>query len=147
MHRRQRTWLPRAGRLRLTTLALLAAAAAPGASAAPGADGPAYEIPWFTLDGGGTTSTGGTLELRGTLGQPDAGTLSGGAFVLQGGFWTAGGAVGCTGDTNGDAIVDVDDLIVVILAWGSADADADTNDDGIVNVDDLVTVLLAWGPC
>src|SRR6266446_4819488 len=49
-----------------------------------------YSIDWFTIDGGGGTSAGGPYSLSGTIGQPDAGTLSGGNFVLDGGFW--GGA-------------------------------------------------------
>ena len=44
-------------------------------------------------------------------------------------------------------MVDVDDLIRVILAWGGTDCDADVNGDGAIDVDDLVTVILAWGPC
>ncbi|GAB4411451.1 MAG: hypothetical protein Kow00123_25230 [Anaerolineales bacterium] len=52
----------------------------------------AYEIPWFTADGGGATwSTGGDFTLGGTVGQPDAGALSGGAYTLLGGFWAATG--------------------------------------------------------
>lgn len=48
----------------------------------------AFEIPWFTVDGGGAMrSTGGNFELSGTIGQPDAGTMAGGPFTLTGGFW------------------------------------------------------------
>jgi hypothetical protein len=46
-----------------------------------------YTIDWFTADGGGGTSRGGVYSLTGTIGQPDASTLSGGQFTLQGGFW------------------------------------------------------------
>ena len=47
-----------------------------------------YEIPWFTVDSGGaTTSAGGDFTLGGTAGQPDAGALSGGGYALSGGFW------------------------------------------------------------
>ena len=49
-----------------------------------------YRIDWFTIDGGGGTSSGGPYTLSGTIGQPDAGRLSGGTFVIEGGFW--GGA-------------------------------------------------------
>ncbi len=48
-----------------------------------------YTLDWFTVDGGGGTASGG-YTVSGTLGQPDAGTLSGGGYTLQGGFW--GGA-------------------------------------------------------
>lgn len=45
----------------------------------------------FTVDGGGgTNSTGGTFALGGTIGQPDAGLLSGSGFTLAGGFWFGG---------------------------------------------------------
>ncbi len=46
-----------------------------------------YSIDWFTIDGGGGTSTGGVYSVSGTIGQPDAGVMSGGNFTLQGGFW------------------------------------------------------------
>lgn len=47
-----------------------------------------YNISWWTVDGGGETfSTGGAYRLGGTIGQPDAGELSGGSYTLYGGFW------------------------------------------------------------
>jgi hypothetical protein len=46
-----------------------------------------YSIDWFTIDGGGGTSTGGVYSVSGTIGQPDAGRMSGGNFTLDGGFW------------------------------------------------------------
>jgi hypothetical protein len=46
-----------------------------------------YSIDWFTIDGGGGTSTGGVYSVSGTIGQADAGTMSGGNFTLDGGFW------------------------------------------------------------
>jgi len=48
-----------------------------------------YAIDWFTMDGGGGASSGGGFTLTGTIGQPDTGTLSGGNYSLQGGFWPA----------------------------------------------------------
>ena len=53
----------------------------------------------------------------------------------------------CAGDVNGDGGVDVDDLVAVILAWGTVSCDGDANDDGSINVDDLITVIINWGPC
>ncbi len=51
-----------------------------------------YEISWHTIDGGGGTSTGGTYEVTGTIGQHDAdtGQMSGGDYTLSGGFWPGG---------------------------------------------------------
>ena len=48
-----------------------------------------YSIDWFTIDGGGGTSTGGVYQVSGTIGQPDAGpAMTGGNFSLTGGFWS-----------------------------------------------------------
>ncbi len=48
-----------------------------------------FSIQWSTSDGGGGTSTGGVYSVTGTLGQPDAGAMSGGPYALAGGFWSA----------------------------------------------------------
>ena len=46
-------------------------------------------IDWFTIDGGGGTSTGGVYSVSGTIGQPDAsGALKGGNYSVTGGFWS-----------------------------------------------------------
>jgi hypothetical protein len=71
----------RSWRLRLAWAGLLAVAFSVCAQAQ-------YTIDWFTLDGGGGTSTGGGFEVSGTVGQPDAGKMSGGGFTLEGGFWS-----------------------------------------------------------
>ena len=53
-----------------------------------------YSLDWFTIDGGGGTSTGGVYSVSGTIGQPDAGpTMSGGNFTIDGGFWSIIAAV------------------------------------------------------
>ena len=44
-------------------------------------------ISWWSVDGGGNTSTGGDFTLSGTIGQPDAGSMSGGDYAIGGGFW------------------------------------------------------------
>src|SRR5437879_126264 len=49
-----------------------------------------FTIDWFTIDGGGGTSTGGVYSVSGSVGQPDAGAqpMTGGNFSLVGGFWS-----------------------------------------------------------
>jgi hypothetical protein len=47
-----------------------------------------YAVDWSTIDGGGGTSTGGVYSVSGTIGQPDAGQMSGGQFTLVSGFWS-----------------------------------------------------------
>ncbi len=50
-----------------------------------------YDLSWNTVSGGGLTySTGGPYILGGTIGQADAGMLSGGGYTLGGGFWSGG---------------------------------------------------------
>ena len=50
--------------------------------------GGAYDLTWNSIDSGGAMfSTGGTYSLGGTIGQADAGTMSGGTYMLNGGFW------------------------------------------------------------
>jgi hypothetical protein len=44
-------------------------------------------IDWWSVDGGGNRSSGGAYVLDGTIGQMDAGVLSGGNFSLAGGYW------------------------------------------------------------
>jgi hypothetical protein len=46
-----------------------------------------FSIDWFSLDGGGGVSTGGVYAVSGTIGQADAGRMSGRNFTLEGGFW------------------------------------------------------------
>ena len=47
-----------------------------------------YDLAWYTIAGGGATfSTGRSFSLGGSLGQPDAGSLSGDSYTLSGGFW------------------------------------------------------------
>ena len=46
-----------------------------------------YAIDWHKIAGGGGTSTGAVYSVSGTIGQADAGRMSGGNFSLEGGFW------------------------------------------------------------
>ena len=48
-----------------------------------------YSIDWYKVAGGGGTSTGGTYQVNGTIGQPDAGVpMTGGNYSLTSGFWS-----------------------------------------------------------
>ncbi len=69
-----------------------------------------FDINRYTIDGGGVMrSTGGDFELSGTIGQPDAGTMTGGGFDLTGGFWFTLAAGDCNED-GGVGLLDVDDF-------------------------------------
>ncbi len=65
-----------------------------------------FSVSRFTIDGGGgTRSTGGNFAVGGTIGQPDAGRLSGSSFTLHGGFWSGGAAVTAVeSGTPGDGV-------------------------------------------
>jgi hypothetical protein len=49
-----------------------------------------YKLSWYTIDGGGGRSSGGSYSLMGTIGQPDAAYGRAGNFELLGGFWSGG---------------------------------------------------------
>jgi hypothetical protein len=53
----------------------------------------------------------------------------------------------CPADVNGDQQIGVDDLLALILAWGTSDPVADLDGSGLVDVNDLLALILAWGPC
>ena len=48
-----------------------------------------YDIDWFTLDGGGGTSSGDNCSVTGTIGQPGAYATSDDGYAVAGGFWSA----------------------------------------------------------
>lgn len=99
-----------------------------------------YDISWSTIDGGGGTSTGGNYSLSGTIGQPDAGEMAGGDYVLAGGFWS--GWIACW--------VDLPELERFLTEWLLKESevghplDADLNHDGEVNLADYNLFVGSW---
>ncbi len=82
----------------------------------------------------------------------------GGLFSAAGGLATERVAIwrgcpddepGTPGDLNGDGVVDVFDLLILLDAWGACPREgscpADLNDDGAVDVFDLLILLDSWG--
>jgi hypothetical protein len=54
----------------------------------------------------------------------------------------------CEGDFNFNRVVDVDDLLALINAWGPCEVCVtDINDDRVIDVDDLLGVINNWGQC
>jgi hypothetical protein len=98
-----------------------------------------YEISWYTIDGGGGTSSGGPYVLTGTIGQQDADWASGGSYELLGGFWPGGPL----------CIVEFDDFARLAELWlqtGSG-LDGDLDGDNDVDFDDLKEFTGYWLGC
>ncbi len=119
---------------------LIATAAVLGLAGAANAQ--PYDLSWYTIDGGGGTSTGGVFSLSGTIGQPDAGgPMTGGAYSLTGGFWVGGSVTPpgncppCPADFNQDDGVDDLDIAAFFFAFEQGEECADVNDDD--GIDDL----------
>lgn len=74
-----------------------------------------YAIDWHTIDGGGGTSTGGVYTVTGSIGQPDAGRMTGWPYALEGGFWGIVGAV----QMEGAPLLTVrrTDTNTVLISW------------------------------
>ncbi|MHC4416318.1 MAG: C25 family cysteine peptidase [Planctomycetota bacterium] len=51
----------------------------------------------------------------------------------------------CPADLNGDEVVNVNDLLLLLAAWGTPNGDIDG--DGDTGIGDLLLLLAAWGPC
>jgi len=49
-----------------------------------------YSLPWWTVDAGGGSSDSDSYALSGTIGQSNAGIMTGGAYILAEGFWGGG---------------------------------------------------------
>lgn len=74
-----------------------------------------YSVDWHKISGGGGTSTNGQYSVSGTIGQPDAGHMSGGNYTLDGGFWGIFAAV----QTPGSPLLRVflTSTNTVVIAW------------------------------
>ncbi len=54
----------------------------------------------------------------------------------------------CPPDLNGDCVVGINDLLILLAAWGTHPVGPpDLNGDGVVGINDLLILLAAWGPC
>jgi hypothetical protein len=111
--------------------------------------GGGYDLSWWTIDGGGVTfATGGTFNLGGTVGQPDAShALTGGTYSLTGGFWFTPCIVH-NGDVDANGCIDDADLLAVLFAFGNTGSNlgrVDVNCDQMVDDADLLQVLFNFG--
>ncbi len=99
--------------------------------------GPNLDLSWNTIDGGGGFSTGGAFELRGTIGQPDAGLVSGGSIALRGGFWPGAGPPACYPDCNNSGTLTIADFGCFQAAFAAGDPYADCNNSSSLTIADF----------
>ena len=113
-----------------------------------------YSVTWYTIDGGGGTSTGASYSVSGTIGQPDAGpALVGATYTVTGGFWTGIGGSGsncpaCAADYDNHGGVDGGDLGAFFADFEAGETCADVDQNGGVDGGDLgffFTVFEAGG--
>ncbi len=125
----------------LTATALLAATGEPG-----------FEITRSTIDSGGVmNSSGDEFELSGTIGQPDAGVMTGGEFDLSGGFWFESPPTDCD-DDGIVSLLDHETLTTCLLGPnGGIEASPclcfDVDGDGSVTLNDYASLQAGFaGP-
>ena len=53
----------------------------------------------------------------------------------------------CPQDLTGDGMVDINDLLDLLAAWGETDHAADLDGNGVVDTNDLLNLLGMWGRC
>lgn len=105
-------------------------------------------VPWFTIDGGGGLSSGGSFSVGGTIGQPDAGApMQGGRFSVRGGFWEglpSNAECPCAADYNRDGGIDGSDVAAFFDDWEGGTACADVNQDGGIDGADMEVFFALW---
>ena len=107
-----------------------------------------FEIIRSTVDGGGVMrSAGGAYVLSGSVGQPDAGTMTGPGIELHGGFWFPV----ALSDSNEDGLVNLEDYeaLLACLAGPGETLEPgcepfDLNGDGNVDMGDVRLFLLEF---
>jgi len=128
------------GAMRGVVVAVLLGFIGPGNAA-----GSQYILDWHTMDGGGSTSSGGRYALTGTIGQPDAAYSVGGRYELLGGFWPGGPL----------CIVNFDDFAIFAEWWLEPNCSeennwcsgADLNHSDGVDILDLSLLVDEWLCC
>jgi len=116
----------------LTTCIVFMMSFAPAVSSAGGKG--AYEVVWWTINGGGGTSRGGQYVLTGTIGQPDAAWSKAGDYELLGGFWPGGPL----------CFVEFGDFALFAELWLIGDVSGDLDSDEDIDFADLQSLTDYW---
>ncbi len=124
----------------------LAYAGLPGLVVIAGAREPAYEMSRASVDGGADVeATGGGLTLSGSIGQADAGVLTGAAFELSGGFWLPTPLGDCEEDGDVDLSQDYEQFKTCLTGPNGIEPGGqcrcfDVNRDGAVDMFDFAEI-------
>ena len=137
--------MPRTRVLNAGCLLLLAAAPALAQS------GGGFDLSWNTIDGGGAASSGGSFIVMGTIGQPDAGLMTGASLrTLAGGFWAFALPNTCYANCDSSTIapiLNVQDFTCFLNRFYSGDPYADCDGSTtppVLNINDFTCFLNAF---
>lgn len=109
-----------------------------------------YQLARYTIDNGGTmfSKDGSGFEMSATIGQPDAGTMTGEGYELSGGFWFPVSPADC----NDDGVVGLPDFkdfeVCLSGPGGLSTTDGchcfDVDSDGFVTMQDFSTLQIQF---
>ena len=118
------------------------------ASSASAQSGGNFDLTWSTIDGGGNTSSGGVFAVSGTIGQPDAGVMTGANLqTVIGGFWASTSVDPCYPNCDNSTvspILNTNDFICFLnkFAAGNTYANCDNSTVApILNTNDFICFL------
>lgn len=115
----------------------------------PAAHAQDFDVFWSELNSGAGEMAGGSLQLSATAGYGEVEVLTGGSFRLVAGFWNPISAIPCDGDLNGDRVVSLADIAILLSNFGTASGATfdmgDLNGDGAVSLPDLTLCLANFG--
>ncbi len=103
------------------------------------------DVAWPVVSGGGSVLADGSVTV---IGQPVIGVVAGAIDEAEQGvvpcWFTA-----CAGDVDGDALVDLNDLAILLTNFGApagaVRGDGDLDGDGDVDISDLAVLLTLFG--
>jgi hypothetical protein len=109
-----------------------------------------FSIDWYTIDGGGGTSTDAVYTVTGTIGQSTAGNVSGDGYSLDSGFW----GVIATEQTPGAPVLVINLGPLhgeITLSWDATALGFELQEtsllDGLLDVSSLIPWLNVKGTC
>jgi hypothetical protein len=104
-----------------------------------------HEITPAEIDAAGVTPTP-TMKVRFTINDDDPqSNVEGGIDGFRVGGFDCQDQ--CPSDVTGNGVVDIQDFLGLLAAWGAPGGPADVNNDGVVDIQDFLQLLAEWGVC